>query len=110
MTDQCTVDIEAIPAPVSPPISACEDEDGSPFHQVIRFQVIAPSRPESTTRPLGPSVVSTIPDPMVSATPVPSSAPTRFISAAISSAARGVRARVDTEVAIAFAASWKPLV
>ncbi len=33
-----------------------------------------------------------------------------FIVAAMRSAARGVHARVDTEVAIAFAASWKPLV
>lgn len=34
----------------------------------------------------------------------------RFITAAIASAARGVSARVDTEVAMAFAESWKPLV
>ena len=31
-------------------------------------------------------------------------------TAAMSSAARGVSARVDTEVAMALAASWKPLV
>jgi hypothetical protein len=47
---------------------------------------------------------------IVVATPVPSRAPTRFITAASSSAARGVSARVDTDVAMAFAASWKPLV
>ena len=37
------------------------------------------------------------------ATPSPSSAPTRFATAAMPSATRGVRAFVDTEVAIAFA-------
>lgn len=37
-------------------------------------------------------------------------APARFITAAMASAARGVSARVDTDVAIAFAESWKPLV
>jgi hypothetical protein len=41
---------------------------------------------------------------------VPRNAPVTFITAARSSAARGVSARVETEVAIAFAASWKPLV
>src|SRR5688500_4252221 len=30
-------------APHRPPISACEDEDGNPRHQVIRFQVMPPS-------------------------------------------------------------------
>ena len=44
------------------------------------------------------------------ATSVPSSAPSRLNAAAMSSATRGVSARVDTDVAMAFAASWKPLV
>ena len=34
----------------------------------------------------------------------------RLKNAAMASATRGVRARVETEVAIALAASWKPLV
>ena len=51
-----------------------------------------------------------MPAPTVAATLVETSAPTTFMTAASSSAARGVRARVDTLVAIAFAASWKPLV
>ena len=46
----------------------------------------------------------------VLATFCPSNAPTKFMTAARVSAIRGVSARVDTEVAIAFAASWKPLV
>src|SRR5690242_21848205 len=33
----------AIPAPTSPPISACELEEGIPRPQVIRFQTIAPT-------------------------------------------------------------------
>ena len=28
-------------APANPPIRVCEEEDGIPFHQVTRFQVIA---------------------------------------------------------------------
>jgi len=31
-----------IPAPASPPISACDEEVGRPKNQVIRFQLIAP--------------------------------------------------------------------
>ena len=34
----------------------------------------------------------------------------KFITAAIVSATRGVSARVETDVAMALAASWKPLV
>ena len=48
--------------------------------------------------------------PTVLATSWPRKAPTKFMIAAMISATRGVRARVETEVAIAFAASWKPLV
>src|SRR3954454_6904747 len=33
----------AIPAPTSPPINACELEEGMPSPQVIRFQTIAPT-------------------------------------------------------------------
>ena len=44
------------------------------------------------------------------ATSWPRSAPTKFITAASVSAIRGVSARVEIEVAIAFAASWKPFV
>src|ERR1700742_3910754 len=32
----------ATPAPINPPTSACDELDGSPHHQVNRFQVIAP--------------------------------------------------------------------
>lgn len=48
-----TVDnlIAAIPAaarplPISPPMSACDEDVGRPECHVIRFQAIAPTRPE----------------------------------------------------------------
>ena len=37
-------------------------------------------------------------------------APRKFITAAISTAVRGLSARVETEVATALAVSWKPFV
>ena len=98
--------------PTSPPMSACEDEDGRPNHHVVRFQMIAPSRPHSTM--VRPWLTAKPPVSMVSltvcATFWPSSAPTKFMTAARVSATRGVRARVEIDVAIALAASWKPLV
>src|SRR3954452_11353575 len=104
-----TVPPEAKVAPTIPPISACEDEDGSPNHQVIRFQAIAPMSPANTvwsvTEP-----ESTIPLAIVAATANDKNAPTKFSPAAITTAARGDSARVETDVAIEFAVSWKPLV
>ena len=46
---------------------------------------------------------------MVLATAVPAKAPMKLNAVAISSAYWGRSARVATEVAIAFAVSWKPL-
>jgi hypothetical protein len=51
-----------------------------------------------------------MPLPTVLATLPPKCAPTKLPMAAMPSATLGVRARVDTLVAMAFAASWKPLV
>jgi hypothetical protein len=51
-----------------------------------------------------------ITDPTVFATSCPRKAPTKFMTAARRRATRGVSARVETDVAMAFAASWKPLV
>jgi phosphate/sulfate permease len=63
---------------------------------------------------LGQEVANTVGNvitlPTVFATSCPRNAPMKFMTAAIPSATRGVSARVDTEVAIAFAASWNPLV
>ncbi|GAB3951952.1 hypothetical protein GCM10027614_54850 [Micromonospora vulcania] len=36
-------------APTRPPKRACEEDDGRPKYQVIRFQAIAPSTPAKTT-------------------------------------------------------------
>ena len=43
------------------------------------------------------------------ATAVPQKAPTRLVNAASMIACRGVSTRVETTVAMALAASWKPL-
>ena len=50
-------------------------------------------------------LVSTSPLPIVEATAAPNNAPVRLKNAAIAIALRGVRTRVETTVAIAFAAS-----
>ncbi len=39
----------AMTAPTSPPISACDELEGSPKYQVIRFQAMAPIRAAKTT-------------------------------------------------------------
>jgi len=36
-------------APANPPINVCEDDDGIPFHQVIKFQIIAAIIPARIT-------------------------------------------------------------
>jgi hypothetical protein len=60
--------------------------------------------------PCPPVGVSMRPSLTVSATPVPRKAPARFMNAAMATATRGVSARVETAVAMAWEASWKPLV
>ena len=110
---QSTVTPAAMPTPIRPPIRACDEDDGMPKYHVMRFHVIAPIRALMTTVRACSGVMSSKPTRislMVFATPTPSNAPTKFKIAAMISAIRGVSARVDTEVAIALAASWKPLV
>lgn len=109
--DHLTLPADERVAPTSPPMSACDEDEGNPSHHVVRFHAMAPTRPASTmTRLCCATGRSTIPRPTVSATPVPRKAPSRFMTAAMTSAARGVSARVETDVAMALAASWKPLV
>src|SRR3954447_10156002 len=106
-----TDSLAASAAPTRPPISAWEEDEGSPKYQVIRFQTMAPiSAANTTCRPPVPVGGSMMPAPTVAATLVEMSAPTRFITAARPRAARGVSALVETATAIALAASWKPLV
>src|SRR5512132_2752579 len=96
-------------APMRPPISACDELDGSPNHHVMRFQTIAPMTAASTVVSVA-SPVSMIPSPTVLATAVVTNAPARFATAAMNTATRGVNARVETDVATAFAVSWNPFV
>src|SRR5437667_6004465 len=61
------------------------------------------------TRSWVASVGGTIPLPTVVATAVPVKAPTTLRTPAISTAVPGASTRVATEVAMALAVSWKPL-
>ena len=71
---------------------------------------MAPIRPAITiTRPCVP-IPGSIVSETVWATFWPRKAPTKFITAAMASATRGVSAPVETDVAMALAASWNPLV
>src|SRR5512141_45233 len=54
-------------APTSPPIKACEEDEGMPNHQVMTFQAMAPhSAPKITA--LSITAVDTMPEPTVLAT------------------------------------------
>src|SRR5688500_4868886 len=111
MPFQSTVPEAASVDPTSPPISACEDEEGSPEYQATRVQVIAQITPAKTMpRVEPPGGSSTRPEPTVLATSAPKCAPMKLPIAAMPSATLGVSARVEMLVAIAFAASWNPLV
>ena len=96
-------------APIRPPISAWDELEGMPKYQVMRFQETAPISAASTTS-WDTTPVSTMPLPSVAATSVEMSAPTTFATAAIPRATPGRRARVEMDVAMAFAESWNPLV
>src|SRR5258705_328514 len=86
----CTIPCHSTPcspdwtsaAPTRPPISACDDEEGSPSHQVNRFQTIAPSTAASTVFSLA-RPESMIPLPTVFATAVVAKAPARVAIAAV---------------------------
>ena len=95
--------------PITPPISAWDDEEGSPNHHVPRFQAIAPTRPPNTTDGVMTSAF-TMPLATVAATESEMNAPTKFRIAATVTATFGGSAPVAIVVAIAFAVSWKPLV
>src|SRR5690606_34244136 len=110
MIESQLLDVAASAAPIRPPISACEDEDGRPNHQVIRFQVMPPSSAHRIScEPTSITPASISPDAMVLATAVPASAPMRFIEAASPTACIGESTLVATTVAIELAESWKPL-
>src|SRR5512143_3510285 len=96
---------------MSPPMRACDEDDGRPRYQVNRFQKMAPIR-AARVRAWHPLTISawTMPFPMVWATLMPMNAPTRLSKAAMSTAVRGESTLVETIVAIALAESWAPLV
>ena len=107
-------------APTIPPASACDDEEGSPHFQVRRFQTMAPKSAakitDSTSDEPCPRSRSKwmMPLPIVFATwssppQKAGAAAAKLKKAAQATALTGVRTRVDTTVAIEFAASWKPL-
>src|SRR4051812_27592507 len=107
----CTplVPTAASEAPIIPPISACEDDDGTPNHHVARFQAIAPTSPAKMTVVVTMPAF-TIPWATVAATEIEMNAPAKFRMAATPTAMRGLSAPVAIVVAIAFAVSWNPLV
>jgi hypothetical protein len=93
-------------APTRPPTSACDDDDGRPHHQVMRFQITPPSSAQMMIiDPTLTTPVSISPDAIVLATAVPHSAPRRFMPAARMTACPGLNTFVATTVAIELAVS-----
>src|SRR5919201_3009279 len=95
--------------PTTPPIRACEELDGSPKYQVIRFQEIAPIRPAKTTVGVIASLETTS-WAIVAATAREMKAPAKLSAAAYPTAIRGDIALVEIEVATTLAVSWNPFV
>ena len=99
----------AIADPTTPPMSAWLELEGRPMYHVIRFHVIAPTRPARTMSSVIASE-STRPLAIVAATLKETNAPAKLRTADMRTASRGESARVETLVAIEFAVSWKPFV
>ena len=99
----------AIVAPMTPPISDCDELDGIPKNQVSTFQARPPAKPAATTVSVT-NRVFTRPLAIVAATLRERNAPTRLSVPEIATATRGDNAPVAIEVAIALPVSWKPLV
>src|SRR4051794_14053991 len=95
--------------PTTPPISACEELDGSPKYQVIRFQAIAPISPAKTIVGVITSA-STTSLATVAATLIEMKAPTKLSSEANPIATDGRAAPVEIDVATTLAVSWNPFV
>src|SRR5262249_5254214 len=90
--------------PTTPPISACEELDGSPKDQVIRFQAIAPIKPAKTT--VGVTTAeSTTSLATVAATEIEMKAPAKLSSEASPIATCGRAAPVEIDVATTLAVS-----
>src|SRR6266850_7192659 len=92
--------------PHRPPMRAWLELDGKPNHQVMRFQIMAPSNAQIMMSDVRATILaSTKPEEMVLATAVPHIAPSRLVTAARTTACRGVRTLVETTVAIELAVS-----
>src|SRR6266581_1466669 len=90
-------------------MSACDEDVGSPNHQVSKSQAMAPISPANTTASVSDCGFTTSVA-MVAATLVPKMRnATKLKNAAQNTAIFGVSTRVDTTVAMELAASWKPL-
>src|SRR3954451_25017071 len=100
---------EATAEPTTPPINACEELEGSPKYQVIKFHEIAPIRPAKTTVGVT-TAASTTSLATVAATEIEMKAPTKLSIEAKAIATCGRAAPVEIEVATTLAVSWKPLV
>src|SRR5713101_7035430 len=102
----------AMPAPQRPPMSAWVELLGSPRYQVIRFHEIAPIRAAITTTSPGlmASVLAMVLETFAWKKARVTTAPTRLHKAESPTGPRGESERVEIDVAIAFAVSWKPLV
>src|SRR6188508_1608213 len=99
---------DATAAPANPPTSACDEDVGSPVHQVIRSNPIAPIKAATMLALVNVPGLATCE--IVSATFVPKKMnAAKLKNAAHATACFGVSTRVDTTVAIEFAASWNPL-
>src|SRR5829696_1339907 len=100
--------------PIRAPIRACEELEGRPARQVMRFQVMAPNNTamsiESATPSAGATRLPTVFATSACSNCVVTTAPMRLRTAEKATAIRGDIARVPTAVPIAFAVSWKPLV
>src|ERR1700722_15568331 len=96
--------IAASIAPTTPPISACEEEDGMLRYQGKMFQRIAPARPAKTIGTVT-RFSFTMPLAIVAATEIEMNAPAKFRIEASPTATRGGSAWVAIVVAIAFAVS-----
>jgi hypothetical protein len=100
----------ATAAPIKPPTSVCDELDGNPSHQVIRFHVNAAIRAAPITLRLIISGSTTF-VPIVSATLVLNTRKAmKLKNAAITTAANGDNTFVETMQAMEFAESWNPLI
>jgi hypothetical protein len=98
----------ATPAPIRAPTRAWLLDVGRARYQVIKSQIIAPTR-VAKIRFTVITWLSMIPFPIVVAMAVPKkSGPTRLKKAAIVTAFSGESTFVATTVAMAFAESWNP--